>query len=481
MRCSEHVLAVAGAVTQPAEQGDHLGVHLGDADLDQRVFAGADALRLDGDLGPLVLLLDALRMDAPVEHQRFQGHPADFAAYRIEAGQQNGFRGVVDDDVDAGHGLVRADVAALAADDPAFHVVARQVEHRDDRLRGLLAGDALDGEGDDTPGPVLAFGSCLGLDVAHDQRGITLGLRFGFLHQFGPGLVGGEPGDLLEDATALFFDVGQLSFAPGDVGFGTGQLMLASNDLVGFLLEPLRALFEPHFPADQPLLPLVEFVAGGSDLLQLDLRSLGRRQARFTLRSCAQLGDLSGDVRAQGLRLFAYPQPGTLGLGARPLTGLVQFTADQLGRLPTGLGQGLLAGQLHRRVVHSNGLALGRCRSWRAAAHPALHAQQREAEADDGDENQREEYRDQRVHPSSSCRDERSSTATSVRRNAERADRAAYADRSHARRAKMTAARLIPGFDLPSSGAPAAAAISSRPNYFAPQRSCGDPPACGAG
>ena len=93
----EHVLPVAGAVAQPAEQGDHLGVHLGDADLDQRVFAGADAERLDRDLGPLVLLLDALRMDAPVEHQRLEGEPADLAAHRVEAGQQHRFRGVVDD------------------------------------------------------------------------------------------------------------------------------------------------------------------------------------------------------------------------------------------------------------------------------------------------------------------------------------------------------------------------------------------------
>ena len=173
----EHVLAVAGAVAQPAEQRDQLGVHLGDADLDQGVLAGPDAQRLDLDLGPLVLLLDALRVDAAVEHQRLEGQPADLAADRVEAGEQHGFRGVVDDDVDAGDGLVGADVAALAADDPALHVVARQVQHGDDGLGGLLARDPLDGQGDDPAGAVLALVARLGLDVAHDQRGVALGLR----------------------------------------------------------------------------------------------------------------------------------------------------------------------------------------------------------------------------------------------------------------------------------------------------------------
>ena len=39
----EHVLAVRRAVAQPAEQGDQLRVHVGDAQLDQGVLAGAHA------------------------------------------------------------------------------------------------------------------------------------------------------------------------------------------------------------------------------------------------------------------------------------------------------------------------------------------------------------------------------------------------------------------------------------------------------
>ena len=59
----------------------------------------------------------------------------DLAADRVEAGQQHRLGGVVDDQVDAGHRLERADVAALAADDPALHLVAGQVQHADHATR----------------------------------------------------------------------------------------------------------------------------------------------------------------------------------------------------------------------------------------------------------------------------------------------------------------------------------------------------------
>ena len=50
---------------------------------------------------------------------------ADLAADRVEAAEQHRLGGVVDDQVDPGDLLEGADVAALAADDPALHVVGR--------------------------------------------------------------------------------------------------------------------------------------------------------------------------------------------------------------------------------------------------------------------------------------------------------------------------------------------------------------------
>ena len=76
---------------------------------------------------------------------RLLGH---LAAVGIEAGEDDRAGRVVDDQVDAGGELERADVAPLAADDAALEIVARQVDDRDRGLDGVLGGAALDGLGD---------------------------------------------------------------------------------------------------------------------------------------------------------------------------------------------------------------------------------------------------------------------------------------------------------------------------------------------
>ncbi len=153
-------------------------------------------------MAPLVRLLDPVRVDPAVEDQLLQGQPGDLAADRVEAGQQHGLGRVVDDQVDAGDRLEGPDVAALAADDPALHLVAGQVQHRDDRLGGLLGGQPLDGQRDDLAGAALALFVRLPLDLADEQRGLALGLVLDGGDQLGLGLLGGEPGRALQDRRA---------------------------------------------------------------------------------------------------------------------------------------------------------------------------------------------------------------------------------------------------------------------------------------
>ena len=191
----EHVLAVARAVAQAAEQRDQLRVQVGDADLDQRVLRRALAQPLDLGLRLFVDLFDAVRVDPAVEHQLVEREPADLAPDRIKTRQQDRFRGVVDDQVDPGDGLEGPDVATLAADDPALHLVARQVQHADHALRGLLAGDPLDGVDDDVPGAVFGGVAGVVLDVPDQQRRLALGLRLDRLDELGAGGVGGQAGD----------------------------------------------------------------------------------------------------------------------------------------------------------------------------------------------------------------------------------------------------------------------------------------------
>ena len=125
----EHVLAVAGAVVLAAQQLDQLRVQAVDVGLKH----GALALGLDGGvhlpLGLFHHLLDAGGVDAAVLDELFQGQPGDLPAHRVKAGDGDGLRGVVDDQIHAGHGLQGADVAALPADDAALHLVVGQGHH----------------------------------------------------------------------------------------------------------------------------------------------------------------------------------------------------------------------------------------------------------------------------------------------------------------------------------------------------------------
>mgnify|MGYP003693834893 CR=1 FL=1 len=74
----------------------------------------------------------------PSATSRSSDTPRDLAAHGIERRQDHRLGRVVDDHVDAGDDLERADVAALAADDAPLHVVARQLHdgHARSRSRG---------------------------------------------------------------------------------------------------------------------------------------------------------------------------------------------------------------------------------------------------------------------------------------------------------------------------------------------------------
>src|SRR5690606_8947062 len=95
----QDVLPVGRAVPQLAEQRDQLRMHVGDADLHQRVLAGPHAQLLHVALAALVDLLDALRVDPPVEDELLQRQPPDLAPHGVEAAQQDRLRRVVDDQV----------------------------------------------------------------------------------------------------------------------------------------------------------------------------------------------------------------------------------------------------------------------------------------------------------------------------------------------------------------------------------------------
>ena len=100
-------------------------------------------------------------MDTAIGNQFFQSNAGDFTAYGIKARQDDRFRRIVDDEIDAGQRFNSPDIASFTADDAAFHFIVQQGNDRYCRFGDVVSSTALDGHGNDFPG--LAFGFFLGL------------------------------------------------------------------------------------------------------------------------------------------------------------------------------------------------------------------------------------------------------------------------------------------------------------------------------
>ena len=107
-------------------------------------------------------------------------------------------RRVVDDEVDAGEMLERADVATLAADDPPLHVVGGELDDADGRLGRVARRDALEGIGDERPRPPLRVGARLLLELAHGARELVADQVLRALEELLARLAEREPADALE-------------------------------------------------------------------------------------------------------------------------------------------------------------------------------------------------------------------------------------------------------------------------------------------
>ena len=141
----QQVLPKRRAVAHPAQQLDDLWVQAGDARFQDRAFAGLPQRVFDFLLGFGDGLFDAARMNPAIHNQGRQGKTCDFAPDGVERRQDDRLGCLVNDDVYAGQRLEGPDVASLAADDAAFHVVGRQQDDRDGRLRDMVGGNALNG------------------------------------------------------------------------------------------------------------------------------------------------------------------------------------------------------------------------------------------------------------------------------------------------------------------------------------------------
>ena len=202
----QYILSIAGAVTQPTQQLDKLRMDSVNAGLDNGPFT----LLLDGSVylpaGLFDHFLNPGGMNPSVGNQPFQGDPGNLSADRVEAGQGDSLGGVVNNQINAGHGLDGPDITALAANDAALHFVVRQGHNRNGGFRHVIGGASLNGQGNDLAGLVVRVILCLLLDFHDFDRFFMNQFVFQFFQQIILGLVNGESGDSFQHFKLAFFD-----------------------------------------------------------------------------------------------------------------------------------------------------------------------------------------------------------------------------------------------------------------------------------
>ena len=211
-------------------------------------------------------------MDAAVLDQLGERDAGDLTPDRVEAAQNDGLGRVVDDQIDAGRLLEGADVATLAADDAALHLVARQVDDADRVLGRVVGGDALHGRHDDVASLLAGLFAGGALDRTSEADGIVLGfLTHGFEQETlrvgsaqpadtlkGGHLVLGRPGKLLARLVKFAFALDELAIALLDHVGALVDLLVALEEAALEVVEltPLRASFVLSFTLQAQLLVL---------------------------------------------------------------------------------------------------------------------------------------------------------------------------------------------------------------------------------
>ena len=148
------------------------------ADLQNRRFAGLADLRVDLFLCLLDHLLNAGGMDASVHDQFFQTDSGDLPAYGIEGGKNDCFGRVVDDQINARRRFERADIPALASDDPSLHLIVGQWDNGHRRLGYLIRRTSLDRQRDDISGSLVRFFLCFLFDIPEKDRSVMTRFLF---------------------------------------------------------------------------------------------------------------------------------------------------------------------------------------------------------------------------------------------------------------------------------------------------------------
>src|SRR5579875_3384301 len=102
-------------------------------------------------------IFDARGVNATVEDELIKRDTRHLTPNGIETGKNDSFWSIINDEINAGCRLKRADVAPLTSDNSPFHLFVGQLHHRDYGFGYLVRGTTLDRQRNNLAG------TCLGL------------------------------------------------------------------------------------------------------------------------------------------------------------------------------------------------------------------------------------------------------------------------------------------------------------------------------
>ena len=122
----QDILPIAGTILQTAKRLDQFRIHTADAAFHDSLFTGFTDRLIHFFLRLCHDLFDAGRMDTAILDKTFQRKTRDFTADRIKARQDDSFRSIINDEIDAGQRFDGTDISAFTTNDASLHLFIRK-------------------------------------------------------------------------------------------------------------------------------------------------------------------------------------------------------------------------------------------------------------------------------------------------------------------------------------------------------------------
>ena len=250
-----------------AEEVEKFAVEAGDVGFETGLLADLEDFAFDLLLDLVDDFLNARGVDAAVLDKLGEGAAGDLAPDGVESADDDDAGSVVDDDVDAGGTLERADVASFAADDAALHLIVGDIDCGDGGRRGVVGGVALQGGDDDFAGLVLGLVLRVGDGLLNHLGGFGGEVVLQLAEEGGLGIVAGHAGDAQELGLLLLDDLFNLGLLGLDVLGGLAQAAFAALDGLFLGDEGLHFEIEQVVAFVEAFLDVAEFLARDGGLL----------------------------------------------------------------------------------------------------------------------------------------------------------------------------------------------------------------------